>query len=817
MIGRDEDVDHLSELLVREGTQLVTLTGMGGVGKTSVAAAVATRLAARIPVVPWSVGKASRGAPAPVRSRPLTSAAGDHSMAAAAAEQAQLVLWVLDDAEQLLDLRGLLQRARTASPRVRVLATSATPLGVEGEIVYRVRPLPWATAGSTPPGPGPRLRPPAAATPPAVALYAARAAEADATFQLTSMNTAAVTGLCRLLSGHPLALELAAARVASLPPEAFVDALRNGAGLELLRAPRPRHTSPGPARHTSMAAALDATVRHVPPAAQSLLGDLAVFAGPFTLDDAAAVTGSTDSTGVGDLFDTLAELVDVELVDPGTEQDPAVPGLYHLPTLVRMYARGHLDGTDSAQVADRHLRHVTALAAKAGAAHLAGDLTLAYRLLDTYWADILAAVDRHRSSGEVLAALRCAVDCAPYLVAVGHDAAARLRIEQLLEATHPLDGVDPNLVARGLLWSAALTRHTTNPQAHSRWARQRLADGLQLARDCAEETVLLLGLELAFTTYPVTGDRKTATAAVAEARHRCERRGDQRRLARFEAYAAMLTHQAGDPDAAFDLGRAALDRAQAHDDARATILAALALLGLPHPPPAALPDIAHLLSLCRTVNDQYARSYLLAVSAGRLLLDHDYSGAATAAVEHLQLVDQFRAADTIQPALTHVTLVTLAAETGDLEAAATLQGRLEHLTPVLHSVLVPARRARYDDALRTVRRRLGPHRYTTLGREGARLSAEAALCLALDYATTVAVRVDPDRTDGAAQPHSVLTARQIDILCAVAAGLSDSEIASELGLSVRTVSNHCAAIYRKIGVRSRVEATNWTHQHGLMS
>ena len=353
-VGRERELDVLVEL-VREKS-VVTLTGVGGVGKTRLALEAAAELAPDYPdgawlceLAPvgdagalWEVLGAALGVPPPT-GRPVAEAVLEYLVP-------KRLLLVLDNCEHVLDAGArLVDTVTQRCPGVSVLATSREGLALVGEQLVAVSSLGVPAEG---------LEADVLAHVDAVRLFVERAHDAKRDFTLTEHNAPAVAQLCRRLDGIPLAIELAAARVRSLTPEDLVERLDQRFRL-LTRGSRAALE-----RHQTLRNAIDWSYDLLSSTERAALNRLAVFPGGCDMSAAEAVLVD-DDLGAEDVVDVLGQLVDksLVLVDPETSGGTR----YSLLETIRQYAREHLEaGGDAEVLRHRHADYFVGVAEEAG-------------------------------------------------------------------------------------------------------------------------------------------------------------------------------------------------------------------------------------------------------------------------------------------------------------------------------------------------------------------------------------------------------------------------------------------------------------------
>jgi predicted ATPase/class 3 adenylate cyclase len=388
-VGRETEIAETVRLL--EDHRLVTLTGPGGTGKTRLALEVAGRLLPRFAdgaffvdlspltdprTVPSTVVRALGAKEDP--GRPPLDMLSEHL--------AELELLLIpDNVEHLLEAGPLLEQLLAAAPRLRVLATSRTPLGLYGEQELLVPSLAL---------PDPR-RPPeldALARYEAVALFVERAREARHDFDLTSENAPAVAEICGRLDGLPLAIELAASRIKVLSPHDIQSRL--GQGLDLL-ASGVRNL---PERQRTLRRTLEWSYGLLDGPERGLFARMSVFAGGADVEAVVAVTNPDGELGT-DTLDGLAALIDSSLIRQ--THGGGGESRFGMLETIREYARERCDlEWDGEGTRRRHAEHFLTLAEAAGP-HLEASDQVA-------WLDRL-----DREQGNVNTALRWAIEQEP--------------------------------------------------------------------------------------------------------------------------------------------------------------------------------------------------------------------------------------------------------------------------------------------------------------------------------------------------------------------------------------------------------------------
>jgi len=468
-VGRERELTEATELI--RTSRLVSLTGVGGSGKTRMAQQVGIRAAANFHHGVWFVDLAPVANPdllPSVVARTLDvpeKAVATIADALAAWLRTRHLLLILDNCEHLIDACAALAASllKTA-PRLRIIATSREALNVPGEAVWRVPPL---------------------ALPPesealavndllafdALRLFVDRAA-AVSPFHVTQENVATVAEICRRLDGVPLAIELAAARVKILSVDQIRERLRDR--FRLLTGDRRTVV----ARQRTLEATVDWSYDLLTETERLLLARLSIFSGGWTLEAAEEVCVGGAITD-GDVLELIARLVDKSLVmvDEVADRDRR----YRLLETIRQYAHDRLVQMGAAAtLSQAHFNYFLALARRAEPKILGSDQVAWLNLLDVERDNLRAAIDagfsdpaRHRDL------LTLATSLWWFWTKRGYLAEGRQHLERALEVAQQVPGA---LQARALVGLV----HLASFQGDADGALSITARALAVAREAGD-------------------------------------------------------------------------------------------------------------------------------------------------------------------------------------------------------------------------------------------------------------------------------------------------------------------------------------------
>ena len=764
LIGREAERARCRAFLLDEAVPLLTLTGPGGVGKTRLALAVAedvgSRFADGVAFVDLTPVAEPRLVAATVATVLGAAPSAKHSPtdAIVALLRAQQRLVVLDNCEHLLAAVAELAAALLAGcPALQIMAASRASLCVRGEQVFLVPTL------EVPPPRAVRLD--LVRDAPAVALFAQRAREIAPRFCLREQNAADVGEICRRLDGLPLAIELAAARTSLLSPAAMLALL--GRRLRVLGT-GPRDA---PARHRTLRDAIAWSDELLAPEDQGLFRSLAVFAGGWTLEAAAA----TSDLAVPETLDRLESLASQSLIMSVPDEAGAGVRFAMLETIREFGLERLAESGEESEARQRHAGYFVDLA-EVAELHLhvvAGDQAGWMARMDTELGNLRGAISWLLAAGDGASALRLVVGLAAYIGARPLEVEAR-RWEEAALALAP--DAPPLLRAAVLYGIVSRAGYMGDHDASIAAAEEALA----LAETTGDPVALgraHYGMGLAWG-WPDT-ERAGASFARAVPYLRQTDRTDFLRFALSHWGDAL--HFSGDLDGA----RPLLDEALTH--------------------PAAGDDPwGHGVVLCQRAD--------LACTRGEIPL----------AVELYErsLAEARRTGDVRSEMYIVTGLAGVALASGQPERAARLLGAVAAAEDATGSMIVF--RFWYSDrVLTTTRAALEDNAFAAAWAAGRSMPWPVAVMDALAVL----------ETDALPAPSLVLTAvadawrstvdfglarREREVLTLLCLRLSDPEIAERLFISRGTASRHAANIFAKLGVSGRREAAALAARHGLV-
>jgi predicted ATPase/class 3 adenylate cyclase len=531
-VGREREMAEVKRLLT--SVRLLTILGMGGLGKTRLSLQVAADVLDDYADGVWFVDLARLSDPQLVP-QAVASTLGVKEEPGHSVQQALVahvrdrqLLLVLDNSEHLVHACAeLAKQLLQSGPRLKILATSRESLNIPGETAFPMLPL------AVPALPGP-IAATALAQFDGARLFVDRAEAAHSDFRLTDRNASAVAEICRRVDGIPLAIELAAARIRTLPAqkiaERLADRFRLLTGGDKTAMPRQQ----------TLRALIDWSYDLLSDHERALLRRLSVFAGGWTLEAVEAV-GAGGAIDESDVLDLLTQLVEKSLVT--READG---GHYRLLDTVRQYAQEKLDESpDGDEARDRHLAFYLAFAEGAQAGLVGPAQGEGLKRLDRERENILSAhawCERARTGAE--SDLRLLHATKLYWIKRGLlDLGRRITVEALGRNGVARRGP---LRSRGLFqvgqFCALMGRY--------REAQDYLGESLAIARELGDKTRIAAVLQPLAMVSLEQRDFTAARAQLDEALALARELGNPREVAAALTQAAALHRMQGDLDTA---------------------------------------------------------------------------------------------------------------------------------------------------------------------------------------------------------------------------------------------------------------------------
>jgi predicted ATPase/class 3 adenylate cyclase len=614
LIGREQQVTEAVTLVRREGIRLVTLTGAGGTGKTRLALQVAAELIADFEDGVFFVDLAAITDPHLLIATVGQTLSVREQLGQSLSETLKdylcdkHLLLVLDNFEQLVGAGPAVSALLAVAPNLKALVTSRAPLHLSGEHEYSVPPLSVPDLGESEP-------PSVLAGYEAVQLFLARAQAVKPEFELTSENSPAVAEICARLDGLPLAIELGAARVRILSPQALLGRLSER--LALLTG----GARDAPVRQRTLRDTIEWSYGLLSTSEQRLFARLSVFLGGGTVEAAEAVCGSAEL----EVFDAVDSLVEKSLLRQ-EEGAAGEPRAFMLET-IREYAFDRLERSgEGERLRDRHANYFVGLAEEAEPEILGADQGLWLERLEAERDNFRAALGWLLERSDAERALRLIGSLRRAWVARGYLSETRKWLEAAFEQSPT---VPPQVEAKALYALGRVALVQGDYDQAVLWLEQ----SARVFRELGEAEGLVFSLaDLGFI-------------ATAQGRHEDAERLAEQSLAEARAAGSERTIAA----ALHSLACAKLD-AEEYGEARTLF--------------------AESLALRRRLGDKRNTANSLCYLGSVALLEGDYDGATALLDESLTLGRELGNLLIVSAALANQSLVALAA--GEPGSAAAL-------------------------------------------------------------------------------------------------------------------------------------------------
>jgi predicted ATPase/DNA-binding NarL/FixJ family response regulator len=771
-IGRERAMVEVKRWLAK--TRLLTLTGTAGCGKTRLALEVAARRVADFEEGIWLAELASISDESLVP-RAVASALGISEKPGRALTETladelkpKTLLLLLDNCEHLVSACAqLAETLLRTCPHLKILTTSRETLRVTGEAVWTVPPLsvpdlPRMVNGLA------RTRGKALVSAllayESVRLFVERASATLPDFRVTPENAIVIAHICQRLDGIPLAIELAAARVRTLPlidlTERLDDRFRLLIGSSRTAVPR----------HQTLLAAIDWSYALLSENEQAVLRRLSVFAGGWTLEAAEAVSARGE-VAKGDILDTLSQLIDKSLV---IMREQAGKARYGMLETIRQYAWERLvDSGEATVIRRQHAEYFLALAQESGAKLWGAEQLTSAERLEAEHDNLRAALAWSRSE--------------PAGTEIG------LRLAATLTQFWQLRGYP----REGLAWLEALLSKGGEVSAAVRAYALERAGFLSMFLNKQDQATAFF--EEALALYRELDDTRGITTQLYSLAWMAQLQGNYSQAVTLAHQSLMLAREQGDKwsqaAALYNLGEVAY--------LQGDLVQAKALF-------------EESLALSREMGNLWAVGVRLTRLGQIVHAQGDSQRALVLMKESLVAGWQARHPLGIAEALT--ALAGMARAQGEPARAVRLLAAVTAVREATGTVMMPNYEQEYEREVAIVRTQLDTHTFESAWKEGQAMTIEQVMAY---VGVTPPAHLEEVSTpsltpaQAAKQAYEGLTRREREVAALVAQGKSNREIATKLVVDIKTVEAHISRILNKLDLTSRTQIALWARNKGL--
>ena len=840
LIGREEELARLSELLLNQQVRLVTLLGPGGIGKTHLGMKVALEMRERFADGSCAVSLAAINDPRLVVSA-IAKGLGIREVGESSLfEQVKValrnrhLLLFLDNFEQVLEASSQVSELLAECPNLKILVTSRARLHIHDEYEFSVPHL--ALPDLTMPAEIDILTRSAAVT-----LFIQRAQTAKPDFRINTANARAIAEICIRLDGLPLAIELTAARIRSLASQALLTKLEEHP-LDVIIS----RDQDGSDRQRTLRNTIAWSYLLLDTTEQQLFRRLSVFMGSWSLEAVEAIYSALGEVNIS-VWEGIESLLDKSLLRPAEREGE---GRLRLLETIREYGLECLEASEESETIRRaHAEYHLRLVEEAEPQLKSVQQSIWSERLEQEQENLRAALKWFIERGKAEFALRFCGALWWFWRTHGYLSEGRRWLEAALELSYT---GEPTIARARALLSAGDLAYLQDDYVK---ARSLLEESVMICRKLSAKKELAIALGSLGVLMHVQGDRREVDTLLEESILLCRMQEGKWELSYLLRKLAEQSAQTGKLNQAVEYAQESLMLAQMLKD-KALIVIVLGTLGNIA---ARQDDLTQAIAYnheCLALARELSYKLLVALSLNNIgyftALQGDLTLAAYTQEGYTlmcELGDRMWIARTLH-SVAYVTMrqgnlaqakkwfregLALAQEIHSefdlglilfgLALIAVTERQFLHAARLLGAVetrldvnvdMNPAERAEFKLTVENVRTKLSGKAFAAARSEGRTMSLEQALASTWSPAV-VNPPPSPKYPDG-------LTGREVEVLCLVAKGFTDEQIARQLVIAPRTVNSHLTIIYRKIGVSSdgkerqiapRIAATRYVIDHDL--